>query len=292
MCRFIFLYKCKNTQDKLFEFLHKQFVRHDAIESGYGIAWYKDKTWNTYKSTTIFTKDPNFADVIKEAQSNILICHIRYIVHMPQLKYKKEHAVENSHPFYHKDYAFVHHGDLFYTPLNGDLLRYQDGRHDSKFKPIIQKLKSHIDPSFTKNMKGNTDSETMFYLALTAEKELHKLEGIPKAKIFLYSFIKMLQIIDYYSMENISNFFFASKEYIIVANILKKTPTNDRDKLDLYFSKDRSGGIVLTSMKINKSSKQVNANEMYFIHISSGSLHHYKLPNLVTFYGGAANGFK
>jgi len=292
MCRFIFLYKYKNTQEKLFEFLHKQFVRHDAIESGYGISWYNDKTWNSYKSTKKFLNDPNFSQVIEKIKSDILICHIRYIVHMPTPQYKKEHVVENAHPFYYKDYIFVHHGDLFYTPTGGDLLRYQDGYHESAFKPIIKKLKSHICPSLAKNINGTTDSEVMFFLTLTAEKELQKLEGIPKAKIFLYSFIKMLQIVDYYSMENVSNFFFANKDYIIIANILKKTPTNDRNKLDLYFSKDRNGGVMLTSMKVEKSSKKVNANEIYFIHISSGSIHHYKLPNLVTFYGGAADGFK
>jgi predicted glutamine amidotransferase len=285
MCRFIFLYKCNDTQKQLFEFLHKQFVRHDAVESGYGATWYDSKTWNSYKSTTVFSKDQNFAEVVKNL-SDILIFHIRYIVHMPTLKYNKEHVVENSHPFFYKDSTFVHHGDLFYKPMHEHLLRYQDKRQNPEFKKIIKKLKTHISPHFLKEIKGHTDSELMFYLALTAGEDLEKIEGLSKPKIFLYSFIKMLEIVNYYSIENISNFFFANKDYIIIANILKKTPTNERNKLDLYIHKERNGGVIMSSVKVIGVSKEIGANEIYFIHIASGTKHHYKVPNLVTFYGG------
>jgi hypothetical protein len=126
----------------------------------------------------------------------------------------------------------------------------------------------------------------MFYLALTLGEELIKVEGLSKPKIFLYSFIKMLEIVNYYNVENISNFFFANKDYIIVANILKKTSTNHRNKLDLYMHREKNGGVIMSSVKVIGSSKKVDENEIYFIHISSGSMHHYKVPNLITFYGG------
>ncbi len=285
MCRFIFLYKCNDTQKQLLEFLHKQFVRHDSKESGYGVTWYKSKTWNTYKSTSVFLKDPNFEEIVKKL-SNILIFHIRYIVNMPSLQYKKEQVIQNSHPFFYKDFTLVHHGDLFYKPVNENLLRYQDQHHKPSFKRIIKKLKTHIAPHFLKEIKGHTDSEIMFYLALTSHEELTKVEGLSKPKIFLYSFIKMLEIVNYYSMENISNFFFANKDYIIVANVLKKTPTNYRKKLDLYMHREKNGGVIMSSVKVIGSSKEVGENEIYFINISSGSMHHYKVPNLITFYGG------
>jgi predicted glutamine amidotransferase len=151
----------------------------------------------------------------------------------------------------------------------------------------MKKLCQHISPFFKKQIKGKTDSEIMFYLILTLETQLQKIEGLSKEKLFLYSFIKTIQLIDYYSIDNISNFFFANEKYIIVANILKKTPINKRNKLDLYMNHTHHGGIMVSSKRIRDSCKEVRENDIYLLTISTGSLHQFQLPDLKTFHGGA-----
>jgi len=286
MCRFIFLYKCKDAKDKMIEFLQKKYTHEHATESSYGVAWYECGEWNEYKSIVSSVEDPNYSEVIEKVNSDILILHVRYILHMPKHEYIKENIIENAHPFFYKDYVFVHTGDLFYSPLNGDLLRYQSNKNHPEFKKITKKLFDHISPRLKKEIKGKTDSEIMFYLMLTVEKQLQQVEGLSKEKLFLYSFIKTLQIIDYYSLENISNFFFANDKYAIIANIIKKTPSNKRNKLDLYMNHSHNGEITASCKKIKDSCKEVKENNIYLLHISTGVLHHYQLPDLKTFHGG------
>ena len=286
MCRFIFLYKCKDAKEKMIEFLQKKYSHEHATESSYGVAWYKCGEWNEYKSIVSSVEDPNYSKVIEQVNSDILILHVRYILHMPKHKYMKENIIENAHPFFYKNYVFVHTGDLFYSPLDQELMRHQSKSTHPEFKSVMKKLSDHISPFFKKQIKGKTDSEIIFYLMLTVETQLQKVEGLSKEKLFLYSFIKTIQIIDYYSIDNISNFFFSNGKYIIVANILKKTPRNKRNKLDLYMNHGHSGEISASNKKIRDSCKEVKENNIYLLHISSGALHHIELPDLKTFHGG------
>ena len=83
----------KNT--KIGEFKH-----HD----GWGMAYYTDKMWHTYKSTKPIYKED--IDLFKEIRPNAIILHTRRAT-------KGEINIKNTQPFNYQNYVFAHNGTIF-----------------------------------------------------------------------------------------------------------------------------------------------------------------------------------
>nr|WP_261564715.1 class II glutamine amidotransferase [Frankia gtarii] len=125
-----------------------QSVRHgpDLLEpngDGTGLGWYsRRETPAIFHSDSPAWGDENFRELADEIYSPMFLAHVRAGTGTPVQK-------TNCHPFRYQKWLFVHNGyiDSF------DLLR--------------RDLLMAVRPDLFSNIKGSTDSEVMFHLALT-----------------------------------------------------------------------------------------------------------------------------
>ena len=121
---------------------------------GYGVGWYSDLE----EPCVIKGQDP----IWNNQNISNLCCHIKSKLFMAHVRLTTTGAVhrDNSHPFSYKNWIFQHNGEI------------------GEFHKVRRDLQMDIDPDLYPEIKGTTDSETIFYLALT-----YGLEDEPKAAI-------------------------------------------------------------------------------------------------------------
>jgi predicted glutamine amidotransferase len=110
---------------------------------GFGIGWYgKSPEPRLYRSTSPAWNDRNLRELASEVESGLFLAHVRASTGT---------AVQqtNCHPFRHGQWLFMHNG-----LVNG-------------FARMKRQLALAVDASLYAAIEGTTDSEMMFYLALT-----------------------------------------------------------------------------------------------------------------------------
>lgn len=122
---------------------------------GLGLGWYGNlKEPGIYRNATPAWGDRNLQEISRQVESPLFLAHIRAATGTPVQE-------TNCHPFRYKQWLFVHNGFIAdYRRIHRDLLL-----------AVAPELFEHID--------GTTDSELLFYLALTfglAEEPLPALE--------------------------------------------------------------------------------------------------------------------
>jgi len=101
---------------------------------GWGIGWYTNKQVYYFKEgVPANAPDSKFSQTAKETKSEIIIAHVRELSNAPP-------ATENSHPFQHENWLFIHNGSV-------------DREH----------LYSLLEPKFIQKITGETDTEVYFY---------------------------------------------------------------------------------------------------------------------------------
>jgi predicted glutamine amidotransferase len=161
MCRLFFSYNNKEVNPLLQDFLAqstntkkntpnlnnpRDYVMH---QDGFGIAWKTEtaEDWTVYKQPYIYTKDPDLDAVIDDIPNNLVIAHIR----------KKTHgdaSMENTHPFHYQNQVFVQNGNI------------------KDFEKHAGLLRSYISSPLKQHIKGDTDTECLFFMLLSAIKYL------------------------------------------------------------------------------------------------------------------------
>jgi predicted glutamine amidotransferase len=110
---------------------------------GFGVGWYGDRTKpGLYRSIRPAWNDFNLHEVAAHTSSPLFLAHVRAT---------SKAAVQetNCHPFRYGHWLFVH---------NGEIEEIERFRRDLLFQ---------VAPQFFPHVQGTTDSELMFYLALT-----------------------------------------------------------------------------------------------------------------------------
>jgi glutamine amidotransferase len=128
---------------------------------GFGIGWYGNReTPGVYKGVQPAWNDDNLRDLSAHIQSPLVLAHIRAATGS---------AVQqtNCHPFRHERWLFVHNG----------LIR--------DFDRVRRDLALAIEPKLYPMIKGTTDSELMFYLALTFGLDESPLTGLERMAGFV-----------------------------------------------------------------------------------------------------------
>ena len=122
---------------------HAKQSTYQINADGFGVGWYgADGTPGVYHDIRPVWNDANFRDIAAHIRSKLFLCHIR-------ASSGAEVVRSNCHPFRHENWIFQHNGEI-----NG-------------FGRIRHALVSRIDPAIFATMRGATDTETMFQLALT-----------------------------------------------------------------------------------------------------------------------------
>jgi len=111
---------------------------------GFGIGWFVpgEREPARYRSTEPAWNDENLREITRTLDSPAWIAHVRAAIGSPVQQ-------SNCHPFRHADTLFVHNGMI------------------RDFRRIKRDVVLAIDPELYPQIVGSTDSEHMFFLALT-----------------------------------------------------------------------------------------------------------------------------
>lgn len=142
------LYKPENSL--VVQSKHSQLGAETTNGDGFGIGWYgASDTPGLFRSTDPAWNDRNLRELCAQASSRRVFAHIRASTGTPVQQ-------SNCHPFRHGNWLWMHNGSLA-------------GFHDMK-----RDLAMAVRPDLYPEIEGSTDSEHLFYLALT-----HGLEEDP-----------------------------------------------------------------------------------------------------------------
>ena len=123
---------------------------------GFGVGWYGTAaTPGVYKGVQPAWSDENLLNLCSQIKSPLFMAHVRSTTGTPVQQ-------TNCHPFRHGRWLFQHNGVV------------------SDFKRIKRDLVLAIDPSLFPKIDGSTDSEVMFFLALTFGLEDDVIAGVER----------------------------------------------------------------------------------------------------------------
>lgn len=110
---------------------------------GFGVGWYSERpNPGLFKEQTPAWSNENLREICRQVRANIFFAHVRATTTGSVQR-------TNCHPFKHENWLFQHNGDV------------------SSFEKIRRDLQMKIAPELYNEIKGTTDSETFFLLALT-----------------------------------------------------------------------------------------------------------------------------
>src|SRR5690348_13665289 len=123
--------------------LHSKLGAEPTNADGFGVGWYGDSEIpGVFRGTEPAWNDENLAEITSHISSRLFFTHIRAAIGS---------AVQqtNCHPFRHDRWLFMHNGYI------------------NEFATIKRDLILAVDPSLYPAIRGQADTEVLFYLALT-----------------------------------------------------------------------------------------------------------------------------
>lgn len=121
---------------------------------GFGIGWYDEKPEpGVYRDLRPAWADENLLHLSAHIRSALFIAHLRAAYHSIVQR-------TNSHPFNYRKWLFMHNGEISGYPL------------------IKRHLQMQVREDLFPLIKGTTDSETAFYLAITLGLEDHPKQAM------------------------------------------------------------------------------------------------------------------
>lgn len=128
---------------------------------GFGLGWYSDRLEpGVFRSTEPAWNDRNLASLARTLQSRLFIAHVRATTGTPIQQ-------TNCHPFCHGKWMFAHNGLI------------------ANYRKLQRELALAVEPSLYPAIEGNTDSELMFFLALTFGLEAEPLLALERMAGFV-----------------------------------------------------------------------------------------------------------
>ena len=123
--------------------LHAKLGGFTTNGDGFGIGWYGEGAAPAlYKSILPAWSDENLREVARQIRTPLMFAHVRASSGTPVQR-------SNCHPFRYGRWLWMH---------NGSLARFQELKHD---------LVLAVDSSLYPAIEGSTDTEMLFFLALT-----------------------------------------------------------------------------------------------------------------------------
>ena len=133
-----------------------RMAAHATNGDGFGLGWFgRQGRPGTYHSVQPAWNDGNLRDLCYHVQSGLFLAHIRRSTGTPVQS-------SNCHPFRHDNWLMVH---------NGLLRGYQQYRHS---------LLCEVAAQYMPDLKGSTDSELIFLLALSYGLDDEPLEAVAR----------------------------------------------------------------------------------------------------------------
>ena len=146
----------KRDRSLIEQSLHSRQGATTTNGDGFGVGWYDDGgTPRLYRSTYPAWNDRNLRELAAGISSPLFFAHVRASTGT---------AIQetNTHPFRHGRWLWMHNG----------LIR--------EFPRTRRKLLAAVDDTLFSSIEGTTDSETMFYLALTFGLEQDPIDAVAR----------------------------------------------------------------------------------------------------------------
>ena len=126
-----------------------QSISDEGLYGGMGVAWLRreSRKWGCLRRLKLYNNLDSFPDEIVD--NDLVIGHVRKLH-----QNSADIAIENVHPFFYNNQIFLHNGYI------------------DDFRPTLV----GIDKGFKPFIKGETDTEYMFYLFLTIKNKLDARE--------------------------------------------------------------------------------------------------------------------
>jgi glutamine amidotransferase len=141
--------------------LHSRLGATTTNGDGFGIGWYGERPEPAvFKSVHPAWNDRNLREVAGQIRTPLMFAHIRASTGTPVQR-------SNCHPFRHGRWLWMH---------NGSVASYPDLKRD---------LMMAVDPSLYADIEGSTDSENLFFLALTFGLTDDPVTGVERAVGFV-----------------------------------------------------------------------------------------------------------
>jgi predicted glutamine amidotransferase len=141
--------------------LHSRLGVETTNGDGFGIGWYGDAdTPAVFHSVEPAWHDRNLRELSAHISSPLVFAHIRASTGTPVQQ-------TNCHPFRHGRWLWMHNGAV------------------RDFERVKREFMLAIDPSLYTAIEGSTDSETLFYLALTFGLEDDPPQAVARAVGFV-----------------------------------------------------------------------------------------------------------
>lgn len=133
----------KPKDNLIHQSLHSRALRIPTNGDGYGLGWYDKQPYpGLFRSIRPAWNDINLHDLASHIESPLFMSHVRAASIAPIQE-------TNCHPFRYNRWLFMHNGQI------------------AQFEFLRQALLAEISPEYFNDLIGSTDSEVMFYLALT-----------------------------------------------------------------------------------------------------------------------------
>jgi glutamine amidotransferase len=256
MCRIFFSINNPNISNSIFLFLQQSHLHIPNTpyypktpprenQDGFGFAWFAGSAWDSYKNTKVYNEDPNIDKIVKKLhRKKIILGHLRR-------KLYGKISYENTQPFIYKKYVFMHNGYL------------------SNFTENKSKLLKYVDPELIPEIKGNTDSEIMFFMLVSIfSKNVENIENL------IFSIKKLFHILKILEIPNISNVVFSNGAISIACRYQYNMP-NHKPYYSLYY--DIENGITISSEPVSLHPVLVPKNSMMLINTKDGSYFIHKI---------------
>ena len=136
--------------------LHARMGAEPTNGDGFGLGWYgSGEGPAVYRSVFPAWSDPNLGELARHTESPLFLAHVRAAIGSPVQE-------TNCHPFRRGQWLFVHNGYIAEFPL------------------LRRDLMLAVDPSLFAEIHGSTDTEVVFYLALTLGLEDDPIDALER----------------------------------------------------------------------------------------------------------------
>ena len=144
-----------NTQHGIVDqSLHSRMGAEPTNGDGFGLGWYGTGTGPAvYRSVSPAWADANLRELAAHIEAPLFLAHVRAAIGSPVQQ-------TNCHPFRRGRWLFVHNGFL------------------ADFHSLRRDLMLAIDPALFGDIQGSTDTEVVFYLALTFGLEEDPIQAL------------------------------------------------------------------------------------------------------------------
>lgn len=160
----------KPKDNLIHQSLHAKAMRIPTNGDGYGLGWYDRQPYpGLFRSIRPAWNDMNLHDLASHIESPLFMSHVRAASFAPIQE-------TNCHPFRYNQWLFMHNGQI------------------AQFELLRQSLLAKISPEYFNDLMGSTDSEVMFYLALTFGMEDDVIKGITEMVRFVKAAGKKLRV--------------------------------------------------------------------------------------------------